>query len=153
MKKQVSFDELYEEVEDVTPINNENAAKMNRPLDKRDEVYTQLVGAYKDYYKDKSKVNIELRKCFLWLSFSLLFVLVGGCVAIGIIGCYSLNGVIAILVPIVTSVASITTSVLVLPRIIGKYLFPPEEDKEIKDLIKGFKDSDDSRRLNNKAEQ
>ncbi|MBQ7340267.1 MAG: hypothetical protein IJW43_05395 [Clostridia bacterium] len=140
---------LNDEIEDVAQVKSEEDAKLST-LDKRDESYTKLINAYKDYYIDKSKVNIILRKCFLWLSFGLLFALIIGCILISVFGCIYLNGVFGALVSVISSIASITTSTLVLPRIIASYLFPNNEDKEIKELILFFKDSDDSIRLNKK---
>lgn len=153
MSEEIVFNELYEEVDDVTPINNEYTAKINEPLDERDKAYTKLVEAYQKYYTKKSEANLGLRPLFMKLSFILLFVLVGACISVGVVGFFILDDALAVLVSIVSSIASITTSVLVLPKIIAEYLFPKNEDKYLKEIIKIFKDSDDSRWLNNKAEQ
>lgn len=138
-----------DEIEDVAQVKSEEDAKLSA-LDRRDESYTNLINAYKNYYTNKSNANIVLRNCFLWLSFSLLFILIVGCVLIGVFGCIYLGSLLATLVSVISCIASITTSILVLPRIIASYLFPDNEDKEIKDLILYFKDSDDSRILNKK---
>lgn len=143
------FDDYYLEVTQESQVKSEEEARLSA-VQKREESYTALIDAYSDYYKKKSYANITLRKCFLRLSFLLLFVLIGGCISIGILGCIYLEEMFAELISIISSIAGISTTIIVLPRIIGKYLFPPKEDEAIKDLIIHFKDSDDLFKYNKK---
>ena len=57
------------------------------PKVRREQEYTDLVHAYNSYYTSKSKSNIVLRIVFFSLSFFLLAVLIGGCIAIAIVVC------------------------------------------------------------------
>ncbi len=80
----------------------------------------------------------------------ILYILILGCTAISIIGCFFIDDLVSMIISILSNIVSITISILMLPKIIAKYLFPSDEDKHIKDLITYFKDSDDLRRYNDK---
>lgn len=57
--------------------------------------------------------------------------------------CLYVKDNIATIVTLVSTIAGVVGSVLALPKIIGGYLFPQDEDDNIKDLFYHFKDSDD----------
>ncbi len=144
------FDDFFDDVDEINyqPILSEEEA--SNPLDVRDKSYTDLVDSYTQYYKSKSEVNISLRKSFLYFSFILLTVLILACIGLSVLVCFLVENVVASMVTIISGLASIATSILILPRIIGKYLFPEDEDSAIKDLILHFKDTDDLRRKDDK---
>lgn len=145
------FSQFWNEIDILNeddPIDSEDEAKVGG-VESRDIEYTKLVHAYCEYYSLKSNTNIGLRKKYFWFSFWLLTVLIAGCIGISVIICIFVKDMIAILASILAAIAGIVSSILVLPRIIGEYLFPHNEDDAIKELIFHFKKSDDER-LNKK---
>ncbi|MCH5158649.1 MAG: hypothetical protein J1F33_05580 [Clostridiales bacterium] len=114
-------------------------------LDDRDKKYSDLLENYNQYYIEKSKSNIGLRKCFFWFSFGLLSVMILGMIATAILLCVFVQNYIAVGVGIVSSLGASVTSILILPRIIGNYLFPSDEDKHIRDVIYKMRDADEHR--------
>ncbi len=127
------------------PISSEKAIN---PLDDRDRTYTELIEAYKDFYEEKSKANIELRKRFFDCSFALLFILVIGMIAVSVVLCIMVENVIAVGAGIVASISASVTSMLLLPRIIGDYLFPKNEDAALTNLMYQMRLADEGRRNN-----
>lgn len=115
------------------------------PLDGRDRFYTAIVHSYVDYYQKKSKNNLTLRNLFFWFSFGLLLCVIAGMILSVVFLCKSCDDMIAMAVGIVASFAGTVASILILPKIIGKYLFPPNEDKHMRELLYHMRTADEYR--------
>lgn len=131
------FDDIGDDSESI--ISEKEAAS---PKAQRDREYTQLVHAYTEHYSKKSETNRLLKVIFFGFTLLLLGLLVLGCVAVAIVVCIFVNDQVAVLTTLVSSILGAVSSILILPTIICNYLFPKDEDKYIRDLIKHFKDTD-----------
>lgn len=120
------------------------------PLDGRDRFYTDIVQSYVEFYHKKSSDNLGLRKWFFRYSFILLFSLIVGLILVITLLCVFCHDIVAVIIGIVSSFAGTVTSVLVLPKIIGMYLFPQNEDKYICKLLYRMRTADEYRRQNTK---
>lgn len=128
--------------------SEENIDPSDKSLNDRDVKYTEIMDEYKKFYKKKSDSNILLREKFFSCSFALLFILVIGMIVVSVILCFAVENVITIGVGMVSTIAASVTSILLLPRIIGEYLFPKDEDEHITNLIKDMRINDEHRRDN-----
>lgn len=114
----------------------------------RDKSYTAVVDTYVDYYGRKSESNLSLRKWFFRLSFILLFLLIAAMITTTVLlGLYS-NDAATVITGVVASFAGTVSAILILPKIIGNYLFPHDEDKYIRKLIYNMRMADEFRRRN-----
>lgn len=125
------------------PVTSDNEAR--NPLADRDKAYTNMIRSYTQYYSLKNDINLKLRKKFFCFAFSLLSFLIVGMIAVAIIVSILVENAIVIGVGIVSSVSASATSFMVLPRIIGLYLFPNDEDKYISDMICQMRIADEHR--------
>ena len=126
------------------PVKHEMAFRES-PLEMRDHEYTGLVQSYGEYYSKKNKINIILRILYFSFSFGLLFLIICGMIAVSVLICIFVKNNIAIGAGIVTSIGGAVTAILVLPKIIGRYLFPLDEDKYIRDMICKMRNYDEHR--------
>ncbi|MDE6473615.1 MAG: hypothetical protein K2L70_00750 [Clostridia bacterium] len=138
---------------DIVDINVEPTASEDgvTPIDDRDKEYTKLIRAYGYFYSEKNKINIELRKKFFRYSFALLAMLILGMIVVAVVICFKVQNAVAIAAGIVSSIAALATSLLILPRIIGEYLFPKNEDEYIRDMICEMRNADEHRRDSEKG--
>ncbi len=144
-----SFDDYYEDIDSFDlgePIDNEQGVSRLPALDLRDIQYTEAIAIYNKLYEKKTKSNITLRKCYFWCSFVLLFLLIGAMTAISIVLCFKVENVITIGAGMVSTIAALVVSCLVLPRIIGEYLFPKNEDRYMRDIMYRMREADEHRR-------
>lgn len=138
------LDELFYDFDDLAElydsIESEDRASIGPD---RNQLYNDFIKDHKQYYEDKSELNLKLRKRFFDCSFALLFMLLICLIGSLVLVCVLVKEPATIIVGLITAIGGVVSSVLVLPKIIGKYLFPTDEDKGIRDLVYHFKDSDD----------
>ena len=103
--------------------------------DKQNEQFTQIVTAYREYYQKKSSSNLTYKKIFFFAILAMLGVIVLAFVAAGIF--LALRGAAwQDTLPILGGgVATLLTSLIILPQIIATHLFPVGEDQTLIDLI------------------
>lgn len=99
----------------------------------RDATYTEILQAYLENYKEDKKVVSCQKKAFFWLVI-VLFGLVFLLTSIAIILCifYENNNSLAI---IVSSAVALIGSIIALPTIIAKHLFPDTIDDQIVTVV------------------
>lgn len=104
--------------------------------------YKQLLTNYNDHYRKRNEQNRILKTWFFILTFGLV---IGICILLAVL-CIILAkrgletaGQIGV---VITAVGSILSSIIILPTIIAKYLFPPKEDSEILDVVKAMRKED-----------
>ena len=103
--------------------------------DKQNEQFTQIVAAYKEYYKKKSGGNLTYKRVFFYAILSMLgLIILAFAAAVLILAARGAAWLDAL--PLLGGgTAALLTSLIVLPQIIATHLFPLEEDKVIVDLI------------------
>lgn len=106
----------------------------------------KLRSLYNQYYNQKNKTNISLRKKYFNCSFALLFILVFGFIGITIMVCLCVDDNLSIIVSLVSSIGGLVPSVLVLPKTIGDYIFNTNEYDGAKDAIESAKKSDKNKK-------
>ena len=119
-------------------------------LTQRSKHDSELYNAYIQYYKDKCNQNLHL-KCAFFVCFMLfLKVIIIGIHAAIIILAFVKNSIgnTEVICAVSGSAATIVTSIIVIPKIIAKYLFSTEEDAIISDLLKEIQIHDIETRKN-----
>lgn len=112
---------------------------MKPPKEGNYDALADIKTLYKDYYKAKNTTNISLRKKYFNCSFALIFILVFGFIGTTIMVCLCVKNELATVVSLVSSIGGLVPSVLILPRIIGKYIFPENEYDPGKDVVESSK--------------
>ncbi len=114
------------------------------PYDQRDTYYTQILANYNTEYKERRKQIKSMRNIMFWIMLSILsLVVVASLVMFFIIICKSNNSSIDIVAVISVAVSFIST-ILTIPIIIAKSLFPEKEDNQIIDVLTKLIENDDN---------
>ena len=103
--------------------------------DKQNELFTQILAAYKEYYKTKNSGNLTYKKVFFYAILSMLGVIILAFAAAGIILAVRGAAWRDALPLLGGGTAAVLTSLIILPQIIATHLFPVKEDQVIVDLI------------------
>lgn len=120
--------ELNDEV-----LNN----KIQREIDTNNAREEQLNDVLKSFNTDfdrRSTTNKSLKKVFLIWTMILFSIIVVGCITVLILSL--IWGGVYSIAPVISSVGTLITSFIVLPKIIARYLFPEGETKDTIDLVK-----------------
>lgn len=96
---------------------------------------SELIGKFVDHYDKRNKHNRGLRIGFFIMSFLALFLVIGALATFSILVAVSGTMNVEAVVSIVGACGTIITSVIFLPKIVGKNLFPEKEDKEILSFV------------------
>ena len=100
--------------------------------------YNELLASFVEHYGKKSRQIRGMKIAYFAIAFSILLILLGimftVCIVIMRNGHFGVNEVIAL----ISAFTAIVSSILVLPKIIGKHLFPDAEDREILDFLKSL---------------
>jgi len=118
-------------------VKKDLTATRDKPTesDRQNEQFTQIVAAYKEYYRKKSNSNLTYKKIFFFAILSMLALIILGFVAAGIILAARGAAWKDALPLLGGGTAALLTSLIVLPQIIATHLFPLQEDQVIVDLI------------------
>ena len=142
---QKQFDEIFGDINDKPALEVEKLKKDGispsedddyfRWLLKREKKYTAIIDDFAATYAKKNKSKLKQRKVFFGTIIGLLIVLVVGSVLSIILSLFLNSHIVEVLI---VSLTSILSSVICLPTIIAKYLFDPQEDTRMNELIKGM---------------
>lgn len=95
-----------------------------------------LIDKFVDHYEKRNNHNRGMRIAFFAISFLIILAIIGTfstvSILIAIKESINVEGVVAIC----SACATILTSVLVLPHLVGKNLFPEKEDEQILTFVK-----------------
>lgn len=130
------------EAEDVQLTSTVATQKSEVEYIKRDNLYTDLLGNYIDIYKTKEK-HKKVFKIVFFVVVMLIFVgVIAGCVVsmcyISINGIYDMESVGIV----IADIAGIISSVVIIPQIIAKHLFPTNEENFMLDMVKSMQNND-----------
>ena len=120
------------------------------PYDERDTYYSQILANYNTEYKDRRK-QIKLMRN--WLFGIMNFILVGvivSCIVLFFMIVNRWTGSIENIATIITVAVSFVSTILTIPIIIAKSLFPEKEDNQIVDVLTKLIENDENIRKNNK---
>lgn len=136
----------YHEDKKLDDINSNNYKR-------RDDLYSDLLDNYIASYKSKTARNKVYKLIFYIVTMFSFVALIGGAVTALIIAACSdaeIGGKITIAVG---SIATVLSTIIVLPKIIAVHLFPTCEDKDMIELVKNMQENDSSIRsyFNNKS--
>ena len=108
--------------------------------DKQDEQITEILKAFKNYYKVKSNANHCYKKIFFYIIITVLalITLIFGAVSISLLFRPQRWEYVAVVMG--GGVATIVTAILKLPKIIAEHLFPQKEDQVIVNLVEALKE-------------
>lgn len=116
-------------------------------LKAREKAYTKLTEDFELNYKETHKQKRRLKNVFFWFIMPLYAIIILGSM-FAIIYSLFLNG--SQIEIVLSAVASIITSVIAIPTIIAKYLFPTGEDKDMTSMINKMQNYDNGiRRIEN----
>lgn len=116
-------------------------------LKDRDYKNSQLFQSYIDYYNKKSKTNLFLKKAFFWFFMIFMSVIIVA-IPVGIIVLASIGKLnnSTIITAFTSSVISMVTAIIVIPKIIAQYLFSLKEDEVISSLVLKIQENDEATR-------
>ena len=121
--------------QDIITDKVENIEAQVDPITKREGIYNDLIDAYKRHYDTKSKHNRGLKIAFFCVIMTLIaFLLIGMITLCILVVCKWENSSQAITV-IISSVATVLSTIIALPTIICNYLFHKKEDKDLLEFI------------------
>lgn len=144
--KQKKTSDLYKNIFD-TILNNipKDATKVTKDLEQdetvddkrielkaREKAYTNLTEDFEYNYKETHRQKRILKTVFFWFIMPLYAIIILGSMFAIIYSLFLKSSQIEI---VLSAVASIITSVIAIPTIIAKYLFPTGEDKDMTSMI------------------
>lgn len=111
--------------------------KIQREIDTdnaREEQLNEVLKSFNTDFDRRSNTNKSLKKVFLIWTMILFSIIVSGCIIVLILSL--IWGGVYSIAPVISSVGTLITSFIVLPKIIARYLFPEGETKDTIDLVK-----------------
>ena len=103
----------------------------------RDIKYTVLLDKYVEQFPKDHDFYYCMKKSFFWVVLVTFVVLIFGSVALLIVAATRPNMELEnVIIYAVSAMGSIISSIIVIPQIIAKHLFPEKRENEILDLIK-----------------
>lgn len=116
-------------------------------LKTRERAYTHLTEDFELNYKETHKQKRKLKSIFFWFIMPLYAIIILGSMFAIIFSLFINGSQIEI---VLGSVASIIASVIAIPTIIAKYLFPTGEDNDMTQMVNKMQNYDNGiRRLEN----
>lgn len=111
-------------------------------ISERNITYGKYLSDYCFNFNKKAKSQRRLRRCFFWITMSLLTVIViGGIIGIGVIFAKGNIGAGEV-ASVISAIVGMITAFLVLPKIIGDNLFPKKEDDNSEKIFNLVLDND-----------
>ena len=147
---QIFTDDFIIEDENEDSISDEVMAKnanKERTIDDaqyklRNEYYSDLLSEYIDVYNSKTSWN-KWYKFFFFLITMLIFIAIITCSIIAVIIVASKDNSNNTDIAVVFScLAGVVSSIIILPRIIAKHLFPTNEDENMIGMVKNMQKND-----------
>jgi len=147
-------------VGDSTKIgSDEIAEEKNRELKsslehlrKRNIQYTDLLKTFVDQYIEKSDNNKKLKKKFFNFVHIASWIILGTFLALVI---YAVKCPTYTIPVLITAIAGMITSIISIPLVIARYLFNPEEDRLIANVVAKMhrQDNDNRKQINDNGKQ
>lgn len=132
------------EAEDEQLTNTVAAQKSGEAIEytKRDNLYTDLLCNYIEIYKTKEKHKKIFKIVFFVIVMFVFLGVITGCVLsmcyIAVNGIYDAESVGIV----IADMAGIISSIIIIPQIIAKHLFPTNEESFMLDMVKSMQNND-----------
>ena len=104
-------------------------------INKREGLYNDLINSYNEHFKKKSAHNRSLKIAFFIILMSIISILIVGMVFMCLYVIKTWNSTSHALTIILSGIATILATIIVLPMISCNYLFSKKEDKDLLDFI------------------
>lgn len=131
------FDIVINSIQQKDPsVMNEDPKTESREIEEtdlltREKFYTKIVEDFENNYVIVHKQKLFFKKCFFWIVMSLYGIVIIGSIFILIWSLFVPSNIALI----ISALASIISSVVAIPKIIAKYLFPTNEDSIMNEMI------------------
>ncbi len=107
----------------------------------RDKLFNDLLEAFCDDYKKRSKEKRSMKKWFCGSILSVFAILLLSVIILPVILVWSGSfNTITFITSMAASVSGVISAVLALPKVIAEYLFDPKEDENFLELIKNMQE-------------
>ena len=105
----------------------------------REKSYTDLTQHFAENYYKTHKQKRRLKEIFFWFIMILYAIIIIVSLSAIIISCLTTRNQLVI---VIGSAGTIITSIIAIPTIIAKYLFPISEDMDMTNMIQGMQNYD-----------
>ena len=113
-------------------------------MKKRDEIYTNLLKDFYSIYVDRQKEKEKYKwKFYALTTRGMIFVAIMlNLFLIFLTSKVDVAHISDVVVPVVVAIISLISAFIAIPTIISKYLFNPQEDSQVIDMIKSIQEKD-----------
>ncbi|MDP4153551.1 MAG: hypothetical protein Q8865_08975 [Bacillota bacterium] len=147
--KEKSFEEILNENVKIlqsnpVEIKQSNTLLKNEELElsDRSDLYTALLNAYVTDFDFRHKSNRYYKKRFFNIVMIIFCISIFGAIAVLMIIAFKGVGNSADITLVISSFATILSTLIIIPQIIAKYLFPLDEDDKVADMVKTMQQND-----------
>ena len=138
-----SLEEYFSKTDKYEPGLGNLADSDEENIHQRNNYITGVVREFESVYRKTNAQRESYRGTFFWVTMVLLVVLILACVSVAFISVASLSeNTIGSAAAIVASLATIIATVITLPQIIAKHLFPENERDKSIEMINAILQSD-----------
>lgn len=137
-------------IDDISKIVVDNAESSSNPskkhrltqCDKRDELYTELFEGVENNYIDTIKTNKKLKNAFFIVALTIFCMIISVSLFVIVVLTFKEPFNYSKISVIVGAITGIISSILVLPQIIAKYLFPSDEAENMLGFLEKMQAND-----------
>lgn len=114
------------------------------PYEIRDIYYSQILNQYIREYQKRRKQIKWMRNWLFWLMLTILFGVIISCISIFFIIIANFNATTSEITALITVCVSFISTIITIPVIIAKSLFPEKEDNQIVDVLTKLIENDNN---------
>lgn len=114
------------------------------PYEIRDIYYSQILNQYIGEYQKRRKQIKWMRNWLFWLMLTILFGVIISCISIFFIIIANFNATTSEITALITVCVSFISTIITIPVIIAKSLFPEKEDNQIVDVLTKLIENDNN---------
>lgn len=114
----------------------------NYEYQRRNKLYSDLLDSYISIYIVKCRTNRLFKLVFFWLTISVFVIVILSMILAMIIVASKQCKDTSDVVLAISSLSGMLGTIIVLPRIIGNYLFPNDEDENMNGMLKSMQSND-----------
>lgn len=135
--KQISDFVAKKKIDGIQPITQDfdYGKEALETVQDRNNSYCYFLTEYIENYECKAKAAQKMKWIFFWVILALLFGMVTACIVAFINASQKQGADYSNIATIVTSIAGIITSFIVLPKVIAENLFPSQEEDKTAEIF------------------
>ncbi len=119
-------------------LQNDNDNNVSKEIERRNKVYSEITQEYLNAYSNNQNYKSKMKVAFFSIIMVLMCILTIGCIASIIIVACNNSFNLDFITVCVTSGVTIISSLIAIPLIIAKYLFPLNEDQNLNNMIRAM---------------